>query len=146
MLKGKLPQRAQRWHANIVKIAQPQRFSAERKIQTTIIMNFENKDKFKIFPLRSLDTNRAEIRYRFRCSRTAPEIHLKFARRTVNSCSRWTGRADRCREIFVQRTSTVDSARSDTQPQRIKHWNNIDRRQPKAERKSAPDHAALKEN
>ena len=46
-------------------------------------MNFENKNKFKIFPLRSLDTNRAEIRYRFRCSRTAPEIHLKFARRTV---------------------------------------------------------------
>ena len=83
MLKGKLPQRAQRWHANIVRIAQPQRFSAKKKIETTIIMNFENKNKFKIFPLRSLDTNRAEIRYRFRCSRTAPEIHLKFARRTV---------------------------------------------------------------
>ena len=83
MLKGKLPQRAQCWHANIVKIAQPQRFSAEKKIETTIIMNFETYNKFKIFPLRSLCANRAEIRYRFRCSRTAPEIHLKFARRTV---------------------------------------------------------------
>ena len=48
-----------------------------------IIINFENDNKFKRFLLRSLDTNRAEIRYRFRCSRTAPEIHLELASRTV---------------------------------------------------------------
>ena len=53
------------------------------KIEIIIIINFENDNKFKVFPLCSLDTHRAEIRYRFRCSRTAPEMHLELACLTV---------------------------------------------------------------
>jgi len=53
------------------------------KIEIIIIINFENNNKFKIFRLCSLDTHRAEIRYHFWYSRTAPEMHLELARRTV---------------------------------------------------------------